>query len=336
MSALATTLCRSYSMHGVTVEVLADEPAVMSALDLRLCGFADTVNPADPSLRFEFVSTPGPPPPRGIGRPVYETPYGSLHYFPDYDLLTGDLGGVTLRCEPGQRRALISASAFQGRALYFATHPVATVALMELMERCDRFSLHAGCLADADGNGLVLSGPSGAGKSTLTLALAQAGMGFLGDDVLFLERPAAGASTLRVLGFADALGLGTFAASRFPEYASLAAQPPAEGFPKRLHRCEQLFGREPMLGCTPRVIVFPEVTAELPSEVTPIDRGEALLRLVPDVLLTHAESTQAHVAAIAELLGQVRCYTVRSGRDLEHAAEMIRALVHEDRTDQKV
>ena len=62
---------------------------------------------------------------------------------------------------------------------------------------------------------------------------------------------------------------------------------------------------------------------------------EALLRLVPDVLLTQAESTRAHLAAIAELLTQVRCYTVRSGHDLERAAQLVRALVREDHTAQK-
>ncbi len=335
MSALTKTLCRSYSMHGVTVEVLADEPEVMQAMDVRLRGFTGAVNPADPSLRFEFVSTPPSPPPRGAGRPVYETPHGTLDYFTDDDLLSGDLGGVALHCQPGHGRTVIAAPAFQGKALYFATHPVATVALMELMERCGRFSLHAGCLAEADGSGVLLAGPSGAGKSTLTLALARAGLWFLGDDVVFLKPAAEGPGPLRVLGFADAIGLGSFAASRFAELASMAAAPPAPGFPKRLHRCEELFGRPSVLGCTPRVIVFPEVAPDLPSEVAPIERGEALLRLVPDVLLTQAESTRAHLAAIAELLTQVRCYTVRSGHDLERAAQLVRALVREDHTAQK-
>jgi hypothetical protein len=327
MTALVEPLCRSYSVHGINVEVIADDPSVLPAMDLRLCGFAGTTNPAEPTLRFEFASVPPAPALTGTGRPVYETPYGSLQYFPDEDVLGGALGGVTLHCEPAAGRALITAPSFKTQALYFATHPVATVALMELMERLGRFALHAACLADADGNGLLLSGPSGAGKSTLTLALAHAGMGFLGDDVVFLEPGPAGTPGVRALGFADALGLGTFAATRFPQLASLAAQVPVDGFPKRLLRFEELFGRRSVASCTPRVIVFPEVTPDLPSTVTPIDRGEALLRLVPDVLLTHGQATQAHVAAIAKLLGQVGCYAVRSGHDLERAAELTRALI---------
>ena len=314
-------------MHGVTLEVRADDPAVIEAMALRFCDLTGALDPAAPVVSFEFNSLAPPRLPLDGGRPVYETPHGSLHYFAADDLLAGELGGVALRCEPGAARATITAPAFRARTLYFAAHPVATVALMELMERREHFSLHAACLANADGDGLLVSGPSGAGKSTLTLALARAGMEFLGDDTVFLKRPARWPGAIRALGFADALGLGAFAAGRFPELAALAGEAPADGFPKRLHRFERLFGRPPGATCTPRVIVFPEVEADQPSTVTALDRGEALLRLVPDVLVTEARGTQAHIDVIAGLLHQVRCYRVVSGHDLEHAAALVRRLL---------
>jgi hypothetical protein len=313
-------------MHGVTVDVIADDLAVAAQMDLRFSGFGATLDPGAPVLRFEFVATQ-PAPPTGPGRPVYETPYGPLHYFPDDDVLAGEIDRVALRCEPGTGLAVITAAAFRGSSLYHATHPLLTVALMELMERHGRFALHAGCLAAPSGDGVLLAGPSGAGKSTLTLALARAGMDFLGDDVIFIERPASGPGALRALAFADAVGLGTFAAERFPELAPYAADKPPDGFPKRLHRFEELFAREPVPSCVPRVIVFPRVAPEQRSAIAEIDGGEALMRLVPDVLLTQAESTQRHVAAIAALLEQVRCYSLCSGADLERAADLVRALV---------
>jgi hypothetical protein len=326
--ALSAAQCRAYSIHGVTVEVVADDPAVGAQLEMRLRGFAGEPDPAEPMLRLEFVRSLAAAPPPGPGRPVYETPHGPLHYFAHDDVLAGELGGVALRCEPGLDRAVIAAPAFRGPALYLATHPLATIALMELMERHGRFALHAGCLAAANGDGVLLAGPSGAGKSTLTLALARAGMRFLGDDVVFIERPAHGpGARLRALGFADTIGLGTFAAARFPELAAAAAEPPADGFPKRLHRFEELFAGQPIAGCEPRVLIFAEVAADRASSISPLDGGEALLRLVPDVLATHPESTRAHIAAIAALLEQVRCYAVRSGSDLERAADLVHALV---------
>ena len=227
-----TTVRRSYRMHGVNVEVLTDDPAVMQAMDFRFRRFGGSHRDVAPALRFEFVSVDAAEALPAAGRPVYDTRFGSLQYFTDEHLLAGALGGVTLRCDPARGRALITAPAFEAERLYFATHPVASVALMELMERQERFSLHAACLSDSDGNGLLLSGPSGAGKSTLTLALARAGMEFLGDDIVFLRHALGGRERVEALGFADAMGLGSFAASRFPRVRGTGRRTTGRGFPE--------------------------------------------------------------------------------------------------------
>jgi hypothetical protein len=79
--------------------------------------------------------------------------------------------------------------------------------------------------------------------------------------------------------------------------------------------------------CTPEVILFPRVAADRPSALAPLDPGEALLRLVPDVLLTEPDATQAHLAAIGALLVQVRCYSFDSGNDLSTAVARLAELV---------
>jgi dihydropteroate synthase len=58
-----------------------------------------------------------------------------------------------------------------------------------------------------------------------------------------------------------------------------------------------------------------------------LDPGEALVRLVPDVLLTDAAAAHAHMGAIAALLEQVRCHALRSGSDLEVVADAVRELL---------
>jgi len=259
---------------------------------------------------------------------VYDTPYGTLRYYPDADALHGQLAGVRLRCDAAEGIARIAATAFAGRALYLATHPLATISLMELLERRGLYSLHAACLAAPSGDGVLIAGPSGAGKSTLALALARAGMGFLSDDVVFLS-PVADAADggVRALGFADAVGLSRHAAERFGELAAAAQAPPVDGFPKRLGRVEQLLDVRTVAACRPAALVFPQVAREQPSAIAPLDPGEALLRLVPDVLLTDPATTHAHVGAIAALLEQVRCYALQSGSDLERAAALVRELV---------
>jgi hypothetical protein len=323
------TLRRSYAIHGIGVEVLADDPAVIDAIDLRLRGFRGGDGP-DSRVRLQF-DTGGPcdddrcAPPASERRAVYDTPHGSLFFVPDADALCGELGGVRLRCEPSRGTALLRSAAFTGRELYLATHPLVTISLMEIFERRMLFSLHAACLAGADGEGVLLAGASGAGKSTLALVLAAAGMSFLSDDVVFLTH--GGGPAVRVLGFADAVGVSERAAQHFGELRAVLDERSAEGFPKRLTRVEDLLGAPVLGSCEPRALVFPEVVRDQRSEIAPLDPREALLRLVPDVLLTDPTSTQAHLRAIASLLDQVRCFELRSGTDLERAAELVRELV---------
>ena len=326
---LGLPLSRAYSMFGVRLAIHTDSPAVLDETDLRLCGFQDDAAIAANEIRFDFVTGPAgtAEPPQAADRPVYDTPFGSLYYRADGDILYGSFGGSTMRCEPAAGSCTIRSRRFAGQDLYLATHPLATVALMELMERRGRFSLHAACLAagsDPDAPGVLIAGPSGAGKSTLTLALARAGLALLSDDVVFLDQPETGG--VRGLGFADALGVSGYAVERFPDLGAHASGALREGFPKPLVRPEAIFG-PPAARCRPCAIVFPEVAGDSESAIMPIDPGEALLRLVPDVLLTDQASTQAHLAAIAALLEQADCHALRSGRDLECAAGLVADLL---------
>jgi hypothetical protein len=325
MSLAADVEQRFFSIHGVGVTVSAGTPAVLEAMDLRLRDFRSEEPPQN-GIRFEFVTGAGSAaPPPGSHRPVYDTPYGSLHYSPAADLVFGELSGVRLSCEAGRGVASLHCAEFTGLELYLATHPLATIALMELFERRERFTLHAACVATTAGDGVLLAGPSGAGKSTLALALARAGMSFLSDDIVFLG-PGAGEAPV-VLGFADAVGFTEDTAARFGGLDGRLEAPPTDGFRKRLVRIEDLLGSPARPVCEPRALVFPEVDGEKPSRLTSLDPREALLRLVPDVLLTEPAATQAHLAAVAALLDRVQCYELRSGSDLERACELVGELV---------
>jgi hypothetical protein len=327
MTGEQVTVERRYDLHGVGVGVRCDDPAVAEALELRLRDFrAEPAGRVDVRLEFASGAPNGTHPPARGGRPVYDTPFGPLRYFPKQDLLCGELGGVQLRCAASRGLAQFHSAAFAGQDLYLATHPLATISLMELLERRGLFSLHAACLAGEDGSGVLLAGASGAGKSTLALALARANMSFLSDDLVFLGHNGDG-SPVRVMGFADSIGVTERAGERYADLRALLGEPPEAGFPKRLARIEELFGAGAVSSCAPRALVFPEVARDRLSEIKPLDGGDALVRLVPDVLLTEPATTQAHLEAIASLLGQVRCYELRSGSDLERAAELVKALV---------
>lgn len=324
MSAAGVERGSIYDVDGVRLGVDASAPAVSRAMDLRLRGFPALPRTGTPDLRLSFTEgEPGPPQPRGQSRPVYETPYGQLYYAPDADIVHGELAGVSLRCAAGDGVSELQSAAFTGRALYLATHPLATISLMELFKRRARYALHAGCVANGAGDGVLLAGPSGAGKSTLTFALAREGLRFLADDTVFLSDQGQG---LTVLGFSDAIGVTEHTAARFPELRGLLSEPPQDGFPKRLRRVEELLPQPPAARCSPRVLVFPVIVPG-PSRVEPMDGSQAFLRLVPDVLLTDPRSAQLHLEAFTTLLEQVDCYLVESGPEIERTASLIAGLL---------
>ena len=314
----------SYDVHGLHLAVVSDDPAVLGALELRLRGFS-VAPTGSPGIRLEYVSGAEEASPPTGGRPVYETPHGRLDYVAEHDTLHGRFGGVRLRCAATAGVAQLNASAFTGRDLYLATHPLATISLMELLKRRARYPLHAACLATAGGDGVLIAAPSGSGKSTLAFALARAGLDFLGDDTVFLDHGAP-TGAVSVLGFADALGVTSHTATSFGELRCDAVGPPP-GFPKRLLRLEDVLAVHTVASCTPRLLVVPEIVHDRPSRLSELDPKEALLRLVPDVLLTDPTSTQAHLTALAALLAQVRCHRLESGPDLEHNARLITALL---------
>ena len=324
-----TSAGRAYDVHGITVKVSSTEPAVIDELDRRLRGFPRAAYGAG-GVHLTFLEDAGggvPAPPRGRSRPVYETPFGTLHYTQATDTLWGELDGVRLRCDATRGEVTFASTSFTHRALYVAAHPLTTVSLMELLERRGLHALHAACVSSRDGRGLLLAGPSGAGKSTLTLALVSSGLRFVADDLIFLVRDRH-RGPVRVLGFADAVGVTPHIATLLTNLRPLLDVPPPTGFPKQLQRIDELLAVTPADMCVPEVLVVPSIAEDGgPSRLESIDGGTALIGLVPDLLLTHTRSTQAHLAVIGALAEQVRCHRLEAGPDLEATTRLVRGLL---------
>jgi len=101
------------------------------------------------------------------------------------------------------------------------------------------------------------------------------------------------------------------------------AEPVPDGFPKRLVRIEAVSGAEQPSSCAPRLLIFPQLVPDGPSRLEELDAKDALLRLVPDVLLTEPAAAQAHLQALAELLAHVDCHLLLAGPDLAETVQRI-------------
>jgi hypothetical protein len=167
-----------------------------------------------------------------------------------------------------------------------------TLPFVELLKRHGRYSLHAAAVC-MNGRGLLLPGSSGVGKSTLTIALVRAGFGFLGDNLCFLTRSQEG---MRVLAFLDEIDVTDDTVGLFPELHDVRRLPKSPGWPKRQVRVEAVYGVGVVWECRPAALVFPRVAHAPESRLQPMDRGEAFLELAPNVLLTEARASQAHLS----------------------------------------
>jgi hypothetical protein len=301
----------SYSFHGLSLRVSAPDE-VRRAFHARFAALPPDGVGGDrpPDLLFEVVS-------QDLERPegartVYEPPLGEVVYHDGRDLLYLRQGSLSALCEPAAGRVRFSAPSPQGEDLWILSHPLLSVPMMELLKRRGLFGIHAAG-ADLDGRALVLAGTSGSGKSTLSVALARAGFGFLGDDTLFLDG-------LRVLAFPDEIDLTEESVSFFPD---LQFAPPPLGWRKRQLRADET---RIVWESTPSLLVFPRVSGRPRSELRPIDPGEALLELAPNVLLTEPVSSQAHLDALAGLARASRCYRLETGTDLDEAVRLLREL----------
>ena len=324
-----TPAVQRYSIHGVEVAVSFDRPELAAALDARLRAFRREATEAPPDLSFEYAVVPGAAShvfeePPAAARRVYEPQVGEVLYDEPADRLLIDYEGrVRLVVEPALGRVRGTILEAEAGSLWLLTHPMFTLPLMELMKRRGRYVVHAACVA-VDGRGLLLPGTSGSGKSTLSIALARAGFGFLGDDIVFLASEAAG---LSVLAFPDEIDVTDQTAGFFPELRPLLERPPTPGWHKRQVWPERLWGAEIVGRCRPVALVFPRVAGRSDSVLAPMDPGEALLEVATNVLLTEPAATRAHLDAVGDLVRHASCYRLETGRDLDRVPALLRGLL---------
>jgi hypothetical protein len=318
---------RNYGFHGLNLKVTSSA-AIASCLDARFQMLPSNGTCAETiSFNFESVSNARAhrfEKPPGRGKPFYQLEEGEASYFEAKDqLYLCYEDRVRVLCNPGAGSACFSVLEPEIDNLWLATHLLFTICLVELLKRRGLYSLHAGGLS-ANGKCLLIPGTSGAGKSTLTVASVRANFDYMSDDMVFLVGRAEG---FRVLAFPEEVDVSEQTATFFPELSFLVGAPKRSGWRKKQIHPMQVYGAKVAPEARPAAVVIPRIAKSESSVVTRMDPDEALLEMVPNVLLTEANSCRAHLDALSELVTSTPCYRLETGRDFDQLSVRFREML---------
>jgi len=286
-------------------------------------------------VRFDFHAVSDPSRhvvrrPNSAGRPFYEMPRGEASYFGETDEIYLSFGeGLRASYEPCSDRVLVSTVESETKNVFVASHLILTILLVEILRRRGWYSLHAAGFSE-NGRAILMPGTSGSGKSTLSVAMLRAEFDYLSDDMVFLSRRSDG---LTVRGLAEDVDVSDQTIRFFPELDFLLRSPKMDGYLKRQVRPEEVYRTKVVVEAHPKVIVLPRISGNRRSILTPIDSDEALLEIVPNVLLTEARTCQSHLNVLAELVRQTACYRLDTGQDFHDIPVLLRGLLSCDQEE---
>lgn len=319
MSSISVTATRlTVGFPGLTVHISSDWTDLIQVLARRLQRLKEAVD-GTPVLNINYQRAEDPSEviarPDGPSRPVYETPRGQIEYFPDTDELFLEYGEEARLLIRAARAEAVVAFRPSDESLWLTSHPLFTLALVEMLKRRRLYNLHAAGVATS-GKSMLIAGTSGVGKSTLTLALIRRGLDFLGDDMTCLSSDGS-----RVLAFPDEIDVTSQTLAMFsglhgmsrPGWNKLQVQHGLDGGPTVAWESE------------PVLLVFPAIAGTRESRLMPISANEALLELAPNVILTERNSSQEHLAAITALVKGSSCFRLDAGTDVDAASSLLHA-----------
>ena len=316
----------AYDLHGLRIAFQSD--ALLSGALRERLGQLPPAPPGAADLTFIFHSVPNSaahvvdPPPPGA-RLVYASDLGEFRYDECADALFIVCGDrVRVRCDAASGQAQTSIARMEAAGLWLLSHPLVTMPLMEMSKHRGLFSVHAASAAidgypDLPRRQRLRKIYPGPGPSPRRLGSA-------GRRHAFPHPWPGWPAGTRIPGTDRRHRSHHSVVSRV---GGCCGVPKLPGWPKRQLHLSDRYGTRIAWDCRPAALVFPRVANRDRSVLIPMDHDEALLELVPNVLLTAARATQSHLDALALLVGQCACYRLETGRDLDTLPTLLQPLL---------
>ena len=192
-----------------------------------------------------------------------------------------------------------------------------------LYDRGQQF-IHAG-LVSIKGQGVLFVGSGGAGKSTSSIACLNAGIRYLGDDVICLETNKDNTYTGHSM-FATCL-LNVDHLKRFPNLLPYAESASRTHENKSVLYLANAFPQSLLPSTKISVLVLPRVVDANKTSFRPASKVETLLALGPSSVMFLSHPNARAFARLAELVEHVPSYWLELGRDVNQIPQVVRQLV---------
>ncbi len=293
-----TPLCETYLAAGAVCVVSTNFNPILDAARTSFIRMREPQPVTDFRLRF-WVDTAAqscPPWPKPYFRGM------------DHLVFTGFDSASSLLIDLRSRRAIGRLSPAMGADRDYWSRVIFPSLVTVLGGSVGITSLHCACL-EHHGRGLLLAGNSGSGKSTLTLALAQAGLGFVSDDWTYFSRRDA---QVLAWGLATALKLRPEAAAYFPELAGREPSTTISGELAFEFDPERQFSLRRSRCCQPAWLIFLERHASHECRLTEVSSDEAAARLEKDLLAEVPDAMISKLETIRKLVERP-CWLLQYG-----------------------
>ena len=315
-----------YSVAGRTVLIEAYDDWSSHAVSHVFAGWFLTLlsahpdSKADTTLKIRCGSSP-PPIPSGLTS--FAITHGGICYTDDH-IYYLKFGASLVVFGPGTAREvdLWVDKPYElpsGTVVQLLSH-----ALSPALRRSSVFEIHSAGVIPPDGDkAIMIAGPSGCGKSTITSQLARCGWGYLSDDILLL-REAENSIEVRAFRRFFALTAETLAAVNLPGVALSEINGAKERVAPQDH-----FGNDLVEQSSPAAIVFPIVTRESNSRLsplTPTDTMTRLLRLCPWASYDKPTSKE-HLRMLGSLAHSTSAFELHAGTDIMSDPKLAAAVI---------
>ena len=234
----------------------------------------------------------------------------------------------TFSCLDRRRSHIVASIAWSEKiSNYERAKPLARL-LLEWHNDQDIQMIHAALVA-RDDQGVLVAGKRGAGKSTFALACVHAGLDYVSEDFVGLER--CPDDSFVGHGLYNSVFLENVAMARFGDLVGHAIESGfspeeksavilSEVFPERLKRAVPI-----------RVLALPRVVDTVRPKLRPASKGDALLRLGSSSLLQipNRQLGPRGFDRLSQLVEEVPCYWLEVGADLRSIPASVEMLLAE-------